>query len=56
MAPAWPEQVFSTVVSWREADGLPVSFYRVGNDDLSAWLAAPSSGQEGKLLTRRSDD
>ena len=29
--------------SWGEQDGFPVSFERVGTDDLSAWLAAPKS-------------
>jgi isopenicillin-N epimerase len=43
VAPAWREQMCSLVVSWGEADGFPISFERVGTDDLSAWLAAPSS-------------
>lgn len=43
VAPAWRERVLSLVVSWGEVDGFPISFERVGTDDLSAWLAAPSS-------------
>lgn len=31
----------SIIVSWGEQDGFPLSFDRVGTDDLSCWLAAP---------------
>jgi isopenicillin-N epimerase len=41
VAPQWRERMLSLVVSWGEADGFPLSFERVGTDDLSAWLAAP---------------
>ncbi len=43
VAPQWREQMLSLIVSWGEQDGFPVSFERVGTDDLSAWLAAPKS-------------
>jgi isopenicillin-N epimerase len=43
VGPRWREQMLSLVVSWGEADGFPTSFERVGTDDLSAWLAAPSA-------------
>ena len=43
VAPEWRERMLSLVVSWGEADGFPISFERVGTDDLSAWLAAPSA-------------
>jgi isopenicillin-N epimerase len=43
VAPAWRERMLSVVVSWGEQDGFPLSFERVGTDDLSAWLAAPNS-------------
>ena len=43
VAPAWQEQMLPLVVSWGDADGFPNSFDRVGTDDLSAWLAAPSA-------------
>jgi isopenicillin-N epimerase len=41
VAPEWQEQMLSLVVSWAEPDGFPLSFERVGTNDLSAWLAAP---------------
>jgi isopenicillin-N epimerase len=43
VARAWRERMRSLVVSWGEAEGFPSSFERVGTDDLSAWLAAPSA-------------
>jgi isopenicillin-N epimerase len=43
VAPERRDEMLSLVVSWGEADGFPISFERVGTDDLSAWLAAPSS-------------
>jgi isopenicillin-N epimerase len=43
VAPSWREQMLSLVVSWGEAEGFPLSFQRVGTDDLSAWVAAPRS-------------
>ena len=43
VAPAWRERMLSLIVSWGEPDGFPLSFERVGTDDLSAWLAAPVS-------------
>jgi isopenicillin-N epimerase len=43
VGPSWREKMLSLVVSWGEADGFPTSFQRVGTDDLSAWVAAPSS-------------
>jgi isopenicillin-N epimerase len=43
VAPKWRPQMLSLIVSWGEQDGFPVSFERVGTDDLSAWLAAPKS-------------
>jgi isopenicillin-N epimerase len=45
VAPQWREQMKSLVVSWGEHDGFPLSFERVGTDDLSAWVAAPLSLQ-----------
>ncbi|MGA3221156.1 MAG: aminotransferase class V-fold PLP-dependent enzyme [Acidimicrobiales bacterium] len=41
VAPPWRERVLPLVVSWGELDGFPLSFERVGTDDLTAWLAAP---------------
>ena len=41
VAPAWREQMQSLVVSWGEQEGFPLSFDRVGTEDLSAWVAAP---------------
>ncbi len=43
VAPQWQEQMLSLIVSWGEAEGFPLSFQRVGTDDLTAWVAAPSS-------------
>jgi len=43
VAPQWRQQMLPLIVSWGEQDGFPVSFERVGTDDLSAWLAAPKS-------------
>ncbi len=43
VAPRWRQQMLPLIVSWGEQDGFPVSFERVGTDDLSAWLAAPMS-------------
>ena len=43
VAPAWQEQMLALIVSWGEAEGFPLSFQRVGTDDLSAWVAAPRS-------------
>jgi isopenicillin-N epimerase len=43
VSPEWQEQMLSLVVSWGEDEGFPNSFDRVGTDDLSAWLAAPSA-------------
>ena len=43
VAPKWQEQMLSLIVSWGEAEGFPLSFQRVGTDDLTAWVAAPSS-------------
>lgn len=41
VGPAYREAMKSLIVSWGEQDGYPLSFDRVGTDDLSAWLAAP---------------
>lgn len=43
VAPPWQDRMRSLIVSWGEADGYPLSFERVGTEDLSAWLAAPSA-------------
>ena len=43
VAPAWREKMLSLIVSWGEADGFPLSFERVGTDDLTAWMASPCS-------------
>ncbi len=43
VAPQWQEQMLSLIVSWGEDEGFPLSFQRVGTDDLTAWIAAPSS-------------
>jgi isopenicillin-N epimerase len=43
VAKAWQEQMLALIVSWGEAEGFPLSFQRVGTDDLSAWVAAPRS-------------
>jgi isopenicillin-N epimerase len=45
VAPQWQERMLALVVSWGEADGFPLSFQRVGTDDLTAWVAAPLSLQ-----------
>jgi isopenicillin-N epimerase len=41
VAPEWRERMLPLVVSWGELDGFPLSFERIGTDDLTAWLAAP---------------
>ncbi len=41
VAPEWRERMLPLVISWAELDGFPLSFERVGTDDLTAWLAAP---------------
>ena len=41
VAPAWRERMLPLVVSWGELEGFPISFERIGTDDLTAWLAAP---------------
>ena len=41
VAPQWRERMVPLVVSWGELDGYPLSFERIGTDDLTAWLAAP---------------
>jgi isopenicillin-N epimerase len=43
VASPWQRQMLALVVSWAEAEGFPLSFERVGTDDLSAWVAAPGS-------------
>jgi isopenicillin-N epimerase len=43
VAPEWQEKMLALVVSWGEDEGFPLSFQRVGTDDLSAWIAAPRS-------------
>jgi isopenicillin-N epimerase len=43
VTPQWQEKMLALVVSWGEDEGFPLSFQRVGTDDLSAWVAAPSS-------------
>jgi isopenicillin-N epimerase len=43
VAPAWRDKMLSLIVSWGEADGFPLSFERVGTDDLTAWMASPCS-------------
>jgi isopenicillin-N epimerase len=43
VAPRWQKEMRSLVVSWSEHDGFPLSFERVGTNDLSAWLAAPAA-------------
>ncbi len=43
VAPRWRKEMHSLVVSWAEPEGFPLSFERVGTDDLSAWLAAPEA-------------
>jgi len=43
VAPQWRPQMLSLIVYWAEQDGFPLSFERVGTDDLSAWLAAPKA-------------
>jgi isopenicillin-N epimerase len=45
VAPQWQERMSALVVSWGEAEGFPLSFQRVGTDDLSAWVSAPLSLQ-----------
>jgi isopenicillin-N epimerase len=41
VAPQWRQRMVPLVVSWGELDGYPLSFERIGTDDLTAWLAAP---------------
>jgi isopenicillin-N epimerase len=43
VTPAWQDRMLALVVSVNEAEGFPSSFDRVGTQDLSAWLAAPSA-------------
>jgi len=45
VAPRWQKELHSLVVSWSEHEGFPLSFERVGTNDLSAWLAAPATLQ-----------
>lgn len=42
-AQQWREQLLPLVVSANELEGFPSAFDRVGTNDLSAWLAAPSA-------------
>lgn len=42
-APQWRGQLSPLVVSANEHEGFPSAFDRVGTNDLSAWLAAPSA-------------
>jgi isopenicillin-N epimerase len=41
VAPQWRQHMVPLVISWAELDGFPLSFERIGTDDLTAWLAAP---------------
>ncbi len=41
VTPEWRARMLPLVVSWGELEGFPLSFERVGTDDLTAWLAAP---------------
>jgi isopenicillin-N epimerase len=43
VAPRWQKEMRSLTVSWAEHEGFPLSFERVGTNDLSAWLAAPAA-------------
>jgi isopenicillin-N epimerase len=43
VAPRWRDRITPLVVSANEHDGFPAAFDRVGTNDLSAWLAAPSA-------------
>jgi isopenicillin-N epimerase len=41
--PAWQSRVQPTVVSHGDREGFPLAFDRVGTDDLTAWITAPSA-------------
>ncbi len=43
VAEPWRERILPLVVSGNESAGFPAAFDRVGTNDLSAWLAAPSA-------------
>ncbi len=43
VAPQWRGMMRPLVVSANELDGFPAAFDRVGTNDLSAWLAAPTA-------------
>ncbi|MBO0879713.1 MAG: aminotransferase class V-fold PLP-dependent enzyme [Mycobacterium sp.] len=45
VAEPWRERILPLVVSGNENAGFPAAFDRVGTNDLSAWLAAPSALQ-----------
>jgi isopenicillin-N epimerase len=45
VAEPWRERILPLVVSGNERAGFPAAFDRVGTNDLSAWLAAPSALQ-----------
>jgi isopenicillin-N epimerase len=41
--PTWQARIQPTVVSHADLEGFPLAFDRVGTDDLSAWITAPSA-------------
>jgi isopenicillin-N epimerase len=41
--PSWQSRIHPTVVSHADLESFPLPFDRVGTDDLTAWIAAPSS-------------
>jgi isopenicillin-N epimerase len=43
VAPRWQDQMLPLVASGNGSEGFPASFDRLGTNDLSAWLAAPSA-------------